>query len=76
MHKSCPASSRQMGEVNVSQVDTSDVAFQEKGGQGLQKIKETKQQYKNPKVNLTTKRSRTYNCKCIAPKYGSGERRG
>lgn len=37
-----------MGEVNVSQVDTSDVDFQEKGGLGLQKIKETRQQYKNP----------------------------
>lgn len=48
MHKSCPGSSRQMGEVNVSQVDTSDVDFQEKGGLGLQKIKETRQQYKNP----------------------------
>lgn len=65
-----------MGEVNVNQVDKSDVAFQEKGGLGLQKIKETNQQYKITKVTVITKRSKSYNCKCIAPKYGSGERRG
>lgn len=32
MNKSCPGSSRQMGEVNANQVDTNDVAFQEKRG--------------------------------------------
>lgn len=52
-----------MGEVNVNQVDSSFLR--------LQKIKETKQQYKNPKVNVITKRSRTYNCKCIAPVWQS-----